>query len=115
MPTNHTARLYWVTTPDGDEDWFVLAYTAKSASSFHDDYEGYEIGDAKAELIMQAPKLTGSFPRHAQLEDLKSLGFQIADPNPRLRIVRLGARVFPKGPLQHLVANAQEGRNEPEH
>ena len=115
MTTHRTAKLYWVTTPDGDEDWFILAYTSRSASSFHADYEGYEIGHAKAELIMQAPKLTGSFPRHAQLDDLKSLGFQIADPNPNLRIVRLGDRVFAEGPLERVADNARKGYNEPEH
>jgi hypothetical protein len=115
MPINRTAKLYWVTTTDGDEDWFVLAFTSRSASSFHERYEGYDAGDAEAELILQAPKLPGPFPRHAQLEDLKSLGFQLVDPNPDLRIIRLGKRVFAEGVLEHLVENARTGQNEPEH
>jgi hypothetical protein len=47
-------NLYWVTTDDHDEDWFILARTGRTAESYHIQYEGYETGDARAELILRA-------------------------------------------------------------
>ena len=72
-------KLYWVTTDDHDEDWFILARTSRTAESYHIRYEGYEPGDARAELILPAGTNTnpGPIPRHAQLEDLQTLGFEI--------------------------------------
>jgi hypothetical protein len=40
-------NLYWVTTDDHDEDWFILARTSRTAESYHIQYEGYEPGDAR--------------------------------------------------------------------
>jgi hypothetical protein len=45
-------NLYWVTTDDHDEDWFILARTGRAAECYHIEYEGYEPGDARAELIV---------------------------------------------------------------
>lgn len=47
--------LYWCTTDDGDEDWFVVADSAREACRFHEDAEGYDRGDAHAERIMALP------------------------------------------------------------
>lgn len=47
--------LYWCTTPDGDEDWFVVAPTARAARAFHDLAEGYEAGTAMAERVVTLP------------------------------------------------------------
>jgi len=33
-------NLYWVTTEDHAEDWFVVANNAKEAATFHEDVEG---------------------------------------------------------------------------
>ena len=43
--------LYWCTTPDGDEDWFVVAESAATARRFHENAEGYDRGEADAERI----------------------------------------------------------------
>ena len=54
-------KLYWCTTPDHDEDWFIVARSAAAASREHEDdegyegYEGYEGGDAEAELACDVP------------------------------------------------------------
>ena len=45
-------ELFWVTTEDHDEDWFVVASSAEEASRFHEDAEGYDPGDATAEEIL---------------------------------------------------------------
>jgi len=47
-------NLYLVTTDDHDEDWFILARTGRTAESYHIQYEGYEAGDARTELILRA-------------------------------------------------------------
>jgi hypothetical protein len=54
------------------------------------EYEGYEPGDARAELIVRtgADPIPGPIPRHAQLEDLQKLGFEILNPDPNGRSVR---------------------------
>jgi len=31
-------KLYWVTTEDHEEDWFVVAISAKEAAKFHEDF-----------------------------------------------------------------------------
>ena len=41
--------LYWVTTDDHDEDWFVLAPSPEEATQYFENYEGYNPGDAEAE------------------------------------------------------------------
>jgi hypothetical protein len=51
-------NLYWVTTDDHDEEWFILAKTRRAAENYHIEYEGYEPGDARAELILR----TGADP-----------------------------------------------------
>ena len=50
-----TFALYWCTTPDGDEDWFVVASSARAARSFHERAEGYDSGDAGAERVVRLP------------------------------------------------------------
>jgi hypothetical protein len=47
--------LFWCTTEDGSEDWFVVAASAKQAARYHEDSEGYDRGDADAELIAVIP------------------------------------------------------------
>lgn len=47
--------LYWCTTPDGDEDWFVVAPSARAARAFHERAEGYDRGSAAAERVVALP------------------------------------------------------------
>ena len=48
-------NLYWVTTEDHDEDWFVVASSAEEAAEFHEKEEGYGAGDAEAEKVLDIP------------------------------------------------------------
>lgn len=48
--------LYWVTTEDHAEDWFIIANSAEEAAKFHETVEGYEWGDATAEMILEIPE-----------------------------------------------------------
>lgn len=58
MTRNRTQRfsLYWCTTPDGDEDWFVVAPSARAARVFHERAEGYDPGSATAERVVALPQ-----------------------------------------------------------
>ena len=47
--------LYWCTTDDGSEDWFVVAATARQAANFHEGNLGYDPGDADVELVLHLP------------------------------------------------------------
>ena len=48
-------NLYWVTTEDHAEDWFIVANNRKEAATFHEEMEGYDPGDATAEMILELP------------------------------------------------------------
>lgn len=48
--------LYWCTTSDGSEDWFVVAESTAAARRFHEDAEGYDRGDAHAERVVALPR-----------------------------------------------------------
>ena len=102
-------KLYWVTTDDHDEDWFILATTGRTAESYHIRYEGYEPGEARAELILPVgtDPIPGTIPRHAQLEDLQMLGFEILNPDPNGRCVRRNGRTFLEGHLESMVAEVR--------
>jgi hypothetical protein len=52
-------NLYWVTTEDHAEDWFIVAHNGKEAATFHEDAEGYDLGDATAEMILEIPARWG--------------------------------------------------------
>ena len=47
--------LYWCTTADGEEDWFVVADSARSARRFHEGVEDYQTGEAHAERVVGLP------------------------------------------------------------
>jgi len=46
-------NLYWVTTEDHAEDWFIVANNPQEAATFHEEMEGYDPGDATAEMILE--------------------------------------------------------------
>lgn len=107
-------NLYWVTTDDHDEDWFILARTGRTAESYHIQHEGYEPGDATAELILRVAtdSIPGLIPRHAQLEDLQVLGFEILNPDPNGRCVRRNGRTFLEGHLESMVTELRDDAQE---
>jgi len=110
MRRNSKVNLYWVSTRDHDEDWFIFAKTARSAEKYHEDYEGYDPRDATAEQILQLEpgKVSGSIPRHAQIEDLVRLGFEVLNSDPNGRSARLNDRTFVEGYLESLAAEVSD-------
>ena len=103
----HTVKLYWVTTQDHDEDWFIFADSASSARTFHEDYEGYGEGDARSRLIVSNVTLkefqNGTPPCHAQFQDLFQIGFQDAGTIPNRRRVRFNGEIFREGILESII------------
>jgi len=98
-----TLGFYWVTTEDRYEDWFVLAHTGRSAAIFHEQYDGYARGDAKAERLFRGIEPNGGdVPRHAHLPDLEALGFTILQCLPT-RIVQLGQRIFSESAMRETI------------
>ena len=67
LPAKTKRALYWCSTQDGDEDWFVVAPNAWLARSFHEDAEGYDAGYANAEWVVDVPdSLTTDSDPHTQ-------------------------------------------------
>jgi hypothetical protein len=50
----------------------------------------------------------GTIPRHAQLEDLQTLGFEILNPDPNGRCVRRNGRTFFEGHLESMVTEVRD-------
>ena len=100
-------KLYWVTTADHDEDWFILAESARSAKRYHEYYEGYGAGDAQARLIVRDVRLAkftnGEPPCHAQMRELLALGFEDAGSVPNQRSMRFEGKTYTEGILESLV------------
>lgn len=104
--------LYWVSTADHDEDWFIFAKSKRSAAKFHVEYEGYGPGEAAAEPILAAPGTAGPFPRHAQIDDLAALGFEILKGGNHGRSVKYRDRTFVEGHLESLIAEIDDNNSE---
>lgn len=102
-------KLYWVTTEDHDEDWFVIARSARSARSFFEDYEGYDPADASAELVLSnfQPAAPGPIPRHAQEEDLRAAGFRVHTADAQ-RVAMRGGRRFIEGATESIIRSADD-------
>jgi len=105
--------LYWMTTDDHEEDWFVLAADPRSALSYHLGYEvlaGHQ--DAKAEAILGIPNPSAlpkgqTLPRRATLADLATLGFQCCSGGLQ-KIVRYQGRTFIEGDLELSIMTSRD-------
>lgn len=96
-----TWRLYWCTTEDHDEDWFVVARSAAAARRYHEQAEGYARGDAASQLVAVVPGALA--PRHANWpsrELLEQCG-GIIERWESPRVVQFGGVRYCEGMLQH--------------
>jgi hypothetical protein len=100
-------KLYWVTTDDHDEDWFIFADSARQARAYHENYEGDGKGDARSRLIVSNVTLkefmNGAPPCHAQFQDLFQIGFQDAGSSPNRRGVKFNGEIFREGILEAII------------
>jgi hypothetical protein len=100
---NASWGLYWVTTDDHHEDWFIVATRPGAAERFHERSEGYLGGDAYAELVAGVPEGLEPSTRGAQYptrELLEGCGAQILRWDTP-RAVRMGRHVFVEGGLEY--------------
>lgn len=108
-------KLYWCTTSDHDEDWFILAWSERSARKLHADAEGYDTRGVSAELVADLPASIdepAGWPSHEAIEACggRFLAFdahatkEAKDLAKRLghggRIVQFGDRVYVEGAMQ---------------
>ena len=92
-------KLFWVTTEDHDEDWFVVAPNAREACTFHEDMEGYDPGNATAEEILDIPENVPAEPGWPSDELLLAVGAKfIMEDSPR--VVEINGRKFIEGLLE---------------
>ncbi len=92
-------HLYWVTTKDNDENWFIVATNSSQAARFHENYEGYDYRDAVAKKVCHVLKEYDKDPvYHAQEWMLEDLGFSLMNDGFG-RVARLNGRVYKEGNL----------------
>jgi hypothetical protein len=103
--TKKQLSLYWCTTQDHDEDWFVVATNEHEASKFHEESEGYGYGDATAEFVCAlppgCPDAKSGWPTEELLVTCGAEFLTNLDEQPR--IVRIKGKTFGEGDL---IANA---------
>jgi hypothetical protein len=107
MASKKRVRLYWVTTADHAEDWFIFGASARQARAYHEDYEGYDKGDANSRLIVSDVTLkefqNGTPPCHAQFQDLFQIGFKNAGAIPNRRRAGFNGEIFRDGILEAII------------
>jgi len=94
--------LYWVTTPQNEENWFVVASTKGNAESFHNHAEGFDKDYSSAKLICKIP--LNLLKKHHKINDedwpnhelLEELDFNLIESDfPR--IVLFNGKLFHEG------------------
>ncbi|MGA1984524.1 MAG: hypothetical protein ABSG84_18915 [Acidobacteriaceae bacterium] len=107
MASKQQIRLYWCTTDDHDQDWFIFAASARQARAYHEHYEGYGKGDASSRLIVTNITLekfqNGTPPCHAQFQDLFQIGLQDAGTSPNRRRAGWNGEIFREGILEAII------------
>lgn len=90
-------KLFWVSTFGKEEDWFIIANNAEIACRFHENYEGFDPGDASAKEVGEVRKdYQEEDVYHAQLDMLSDMGFKILSKGPA-RVVIKDGNVFQEG------------------
>lgn len=112
-------KLYWVETSDHDEDWFIIARNKRSAERLHENFEGYDRGDAVAEYVVTLPddlqETKEGWPRNKLII---ACGGKIVEHEQNamqeimgsgMRAVRFGDRIFKEGDIvSNTYADLQE-------
>ena len=104
-------NLYWCETMDHEEDWFIVASSAKEARHLHEDVEGYDRGDAHATLIVRIPKAVHApfgYPSHELLRTLGAVF--ISEETPR--VVQMGATVYQEGGMDAVINRVTDDQSE---
>lgn len=95
-------KLYWVSTDDHDEDWFVVASSSIEAATYHENMEGYDPGDAEAEELLDIPENVSAEFGWPSDELLLALGAKFLI-NDQSRVVEISGRIFCEGLLESTI------------
>ncbi|MGE0827173.1 MAG: hypothetical protein AB7G75_28525 [Candidatus Binatia bacterium] len=104
-------KLYWCETIDHDEDWFVVASSAKEACGIHENAEGYEKGEAQAILVCQIPPHLDpplGWPDH---DLLLALGAVFISEQTS-RVVQIGEKTYPEGGIDAVIDRVSDDHSE---
>jgi hypothetical protein len=94
--------LFWVTTDDHHEDWFVVASSRAEATRYFENYEGYPKGSASAEEILEIPVKLPVESGWPSEELLQELGAKFVS-NGNTRVLEIGGRKFAEGMLERII------------
>ena len=92
-------KLYWVTTEDHHEDWFIIASSTKEASKLHEEFEGYDLGSASAQEILSIPDnipVEAGWPSEDVLFSVGAIFTKEDEP----RIIEINGKQFAEGMLE---------------
>ncbi len=92
-------KLYWVTTEDHHEDWFIIASSTKEASKLHEEFEGYDLGSASAQEILSIPDnipVEAGWPSEDVLFSVGAIFIKKDEP----RIIEINGNQFAEGMLE---------------
>ena len=93
-------NLYWVQTLDHLEDWFIIAETDKRAACLHEEYEGYDDGDAWAEFVVAIPDHVQCSEGWPKGEDVPiALGADVSSVEGT-RVVKIAGKTYAEGMLE---------------
>ena len=92
-------KLFWITTEDHDEDWFIVAPSSIEASQYFENFEGYDPGDAKAEEILDIPENVPAETGWPSDELLLAVGAKFL-LNDQSRVVEIAGMKYCEGMLE---------------
>jgi hypothetical protein len=105
-------KLYWCTTDGGEEDWFMIAHTAKDAALQHAAAEGFDPEEPSAELVMVLPAELQEKGDEIQgwptSEMLAICGAKVVRSETP-RVVEIDGRTFGEGMMDHLINQMNAG------
>jgi len=92
-------KLYWVTTEDHHEDWFIIASSNKEASKLQEEFEGYNFGSASSQEILSIPDnipVEAGWPSEEILLSVGAIFIKEDEP----RIIEINGKQFTEGMLE---------------
>lgn len=100
--------LYCCETPDHDEDWFVIARTAREARRSFTNYESYDTDEAEASRICAVPEgVVITEPSWAMEDRLRACGAEILRAQEPRQVEICGIR-YEEGILDALIMKAHD-------
>ncbi|MBI3246533.1 MAG: hypothetical protein HYZ50_08510 [Deltaproteobacteria bacterium] len=104
-------KLYWCETPDHDEDWFIVASSAKEACRIHEAQEGYGKSYARSRLVCRIPSALAPATGWPSQELLEALGGVFLS-NSTPRVVQYGQTVYVEGGMDAVLRRLEDDQAE---